>query len=111
MIAKSMNAAMMALSTLGALAIISPAQAFTVNQTSINDQQFNQLILDGDFSELFVAETRGGNGQTNGSREVGINQPYSLMGMAALTLYSLFLVPKANSTLLITIPMTCLTLS
>ncbi|NEQ46208.1 MAG: PEP-CTERM sorting domain-containing protein [Leptolyngbya sp. SIOISBB] len=67
---------MLALSTLGTVAVVSPAQAFTVHQTSINDDQFEQLILDGEFSELFVAETRGGDGQPSvGIREIGINRP------------------------------------
>lgn len=81
MISKSITGAILALSTLGTVAVVSPAQAFTVNQTGINDQQFNQLILDGTFSELFVAESRAGF--QGSERELGINAP---------------LVPNANGT-------------
>ncbi|MGD1930018.1 MAG: PEP-CTERM sorting domain-containing protein [Leptolyngbyaceae cyanobacterium] len=52
-------------------AAIAPAQAFVVAPSNITDQQFNQLILDGDFSELFVAESRAGF--TGSERELGIN--------------------------------------
>lgn len=59
--------------TLGAIA---PAEAFTATSSSITDQEFNQLILDGAFSELFVAETRTGNASTNpAEREFGVNAP------------------------------------
>ena len=53
-------------------AAIAPAQAFVVAPSNITDQQFNQLILDGDFSELFVAESRAGF--TGSEREFGINK-------------------------------------
>ena len=60
------------------------AQAFTYAYSPITDLEFNQLILDGEFEELFVAESRFGNGQTNGDRELGINQPILPNGLGGL---------------------------
>jgi hypothetical protein len=61
------------------------AQAFTAAYSPITDTEFNQLILDGEFEELFVAESRFGNGQANGDRELGINQPIVPDGSGGLT--------------------------
>jgi hypothetical protein len=61
------------------------AQAFTAAYSPITDTEFNQLILDGEFEELFVAESRFGNGQGNGDHELGINQPIVPDGSGGLT--------------------------
>jgi len=61
------------IAALGTATAAIPTQAFTFTQSSLTDQQFNQLILDGTFSELFVAESRAGAAGTE--RELGINAP------------------------------------
>ncbi len=62
--------------TLGLLVTSNPAQAATiVNRGGFTDTQFQNTILKGQFSELFVAEGRAGNNGFggNGERELGIN--------------------------------------
>lgn len=66
------------------------AQAFTAAYSPITDTEFNQLILDGEFEELFVAESRFGNGQGNGDYEFSINRPIVADGSGGLTPVSTF---------------------
>lgn len=61
--------------TVGFLGLTASAQAFTVNTAPLTDADFNTLLSSGTFTELFVAESRAGNGQTNGDYEFSINQP------------------------------------
>ena len=61
---------------MGLLVTSNPAQAATiVNRTGFTDTQFQDTILKGQFSELFVAEGRAGdnNNASGGERELGIN--------------------------------------
>ena len=51
-----------------------PAQAFTVAPTTLSDTEFNSLILNGEFDELFVAESRAGDEGTNQTYEQSINK-------------------------------------
>jgi hypothetical protein len=60
--------------TLGVLGTATAADAFTITTPSLTDVDFNALLLNGEFSELFVAESRMGNNALNGDREFGINQ-------------------------------------
>ncbi len=63
--------------TLGLLVTSNPVQAATiVNRAGFTDTQFQDTILKGQFSELFVAEGRAGNNGFggNGERELGINK-------------------------------------
>ncbi|MGD1905681.1 MAG: PEP-CTERM sorting domain-containing protein [Leptolyngbyaceae cyanobacterium] len=59
--------------TVASAAVVAPAQAFTVTPSSITDDDFRSLLTQGDFSELFVAESRMGNNGNSGDRELGIN--------------------------------------
>jgi hypothetical protein len=77
--------ALLGVTTAGVVAFAPAAQAFTAVYSPITDTEFNQLILDGTFEELFVAESRFGNGQGNGDREFGINQPLVPNGSGGLT--------------------------
>ncbi|MDJ0736534.1 MAG: PEP-CTERM sorting domain-containing protein [Nostocaceae cyanobacterium] len=54
-----------------------PAKAFKlVDRTDLTDIEFNNLIRNGEFSELFVAEGRIGNNSINtAERELSINGP------------------------------------
>lgn len=69
------HVALLGAATLGILSLAPRAQAFTFTQSAITDTEFNQLILDGNFAELFVAESRWGNNGPGGDRELGINSP------------------------------------
>lgn len=78
--------ALIGAATAGLLSFAPAAQAFTFTPSSMTDTEFNSLILGGQFSELFVAESRWGNNALNGDREIGINTP---------------LVPNADGTALV----------
>lgn len=60
---------------LGAVSVPEAANAFTiVDRTGFTDTEFNSLRTEGEFTELFVAESRVGNASLNtGERELGIN--------------------------------------
>lgn len=64
------------MATLGLLVTSNPAQAATIVNRTGTDTQFQDTILKGQFSELFVAEGRAGNNGFggNGERELGINK-------------------------------------
>lgn len=82
------------LATLGLVGTPSSASAVSFTPlTNYGDAEFNNGILNGDFSEVFVAEGRIGNNRANGTeREFGINdalvpdpnQPGKLMGGSPL---------------------------
>ncbi len=61
---------------IGLLVTSNPAQAATIVNRTCTDTQFQDTILKGQFSELFVAEGRAGNNGFggNGERELGINK-------------------------------------
>lgn len=66
----------LAFSVLALSANALPAQAFSVAPSSMTDSEFNGLINSRQFTELFVAESRAGNGSlSSAERELGINQP------------------------------------
>ncbi|MGA9381521.1 MAG: choice-of-anchor W domain-containing protein [Phormidium sp.] len=60
---------------LGAVSVPEAANAFTiVDRTGFTDTEFNSLRTEGEFTELFVAESRVGNASLNtAERELGIN--------------------------------------
>lgn len=63
------------LASLGAISLLTP-QSYAASFKTLDgftDSDFGQLINDGDFTELFVAESRIGNNQVSGDRELGIN--------------------------------------
>lgn len=66
---------LLAATTVGLLSLPSVASAFTVTRQpdTFTDNSFRNLLSSGQFTEKFVAETRGGNGLPNGTRELGIN--------------------------------------
>lgn len=58
------------------------AKAFSiVDQTGFNDANFNQLVDNGQFKELFVSEGRIGNDNLTGERELGINNDVQQGGL------------------------------
>ncbi|WP_414579219.1 choice-of-anchor W domain-containing protein [Anabaena sp. CCY 9402-a] len=62
------------LTTISLFLAANPAQAFTlVDRSGFTDGDFNNLLSNGEFTELFVAEGRIGNNSLNGDRELGIN--------------------------------------
>ncbi|UKO98216.1 choice-of-anchor W domain-containing protein [Nostoc sp. UHCC 0870] len=63
------------LTTISLFLAANPAQAFTlVDRSGFTDGDFNNLLSDGEFTELFVAEGRiGNNSLNNAERELGIN--------------------------------------
>lgn len=62
------------LATLGVLMGAANANAASFRLLNgFTDTDFQTQIANGDFTELFVAESRMGNNQTNGDRELGIN--------------------------------------
>lgn len=62
------------------------ASAFSVSTVPLTDTEFNAFLLSDEFTELFVAESRGGdNNGTAGDREIGINQPLIPNGQGGLT--------------------------
>ncbi|MBD2312577.1 PEP-CTERM sorting domain-containing protein [Desertifilum sp. FACHB-1129] len=64
----------LALATLGFVSVPAAAQAFTLSSSpSFTDTEFINLLNTGEFTELFVAESRIGNNANNGDRELGIN--------------------------------------
>lgn len=73
----------LAVVSLGAVAVPTAANAFTVvDRTGFTDTQFRGLLEQGLFDELFVAESRiGNNGGTGGEREIGINEDVNLGGL------------------------------
>ncbi|MBO3463902.1 PEP-CTERM sorting domain-containing protein [Aetokthonos hydrillicola Thurmond2011] len=64
------------LAALGLFLVPHSAKAFTlVNRTSLTDADFNNILDQGTFKELFVAEGRIGNNSLNDAeRELGINR-------------------------------------
>lgn len=63
------------LASLGAISFFT-TQSYAASFKTLDgftDGDFGQLINEGDFTELFVAESRIGNNQGNGDRELGIN--------------------------------------
>ncbi|BAZ12851.1 hypothetical protein NIES4071_46850 [Calothrix sp. NIES-4071] len=74
------------LSAIGIILAPSSASAFTiVNRDNLTDTQFNNLLHTGEYTETFVAESRMGNNQTNGDRELGINNPLLSKGDGTFT--------------------------
>lgn len=66
----------LAVVSLGAVSVPTEANAFTVvDRTGLTDTEFNNMRATGEFTELFVAESRIGNNGFggNGEREFGIN--------------------------------------
>jgi hypothetical protein len=63
------------LTTISLFLAANPAQAFTlVDRSGFTDGDFNNLLSNGEFTELFVAEGRIGNNSLNtAERELGIN--------------------------------------
>ncbi|MBD2360793.1 PEP-CTERM sorting domain-containing protein [Anabaena minutissima FACHB-250] len=62
------------LTTISLFLAANSAQAFTlVDRSGFTDGDFNNLLSNGEFTELFVAEGRIGNNSLNGDRELGIN--------------------------------------
>lgn len=62
------------LATLGLVSLPSAAKAFTLtNSPSFTDTEFGTMLSTGEFTELFVAESRMGNNGLSGDRELGIN--------------------------------------
>lgn len=64
----------LALATMGTFSVPTLANAASFTPLpGFTDTDFNQLRADGEFTELFVAESRIGNNRFNGDRELGIN--------------------------------------
>ncbi|MBE9227914.1 PEP-CTERM sorting domain-containing protein [Phormidium sp. LEGE 05292] len=70
----------LAVVSLGTVSVPTAANAFTVvDRTGFTDTEFNGLINQGLFDELFVAESRiGNNSNTGGTQEIGINNDVKL---------------------------------
>jgi hypothetical protein len=66
----------LALTALGLLASSTGATAFTVTpQPDLTDQGFQNLISTGQFTEVFVAQSRIGNNALNGDQEIDLLNP------------------------------------
>jgi hypothetical protein len=75
------------LATLGLFLAPNSARAFTlIDKTGFSDTDFENLVKNGQFSELFVAEGRiGNNSLTTAERELGINSAIVPIGNGELT--------------------------
>ncbi|MGF1481544.1 MAG: PEP-CTERM sorting domain-containing protein [Cyanophyceae cyanobacterium] len=63
------------LATLVTLAIPATAIAASFQKPDLTDDEYNQLISNGQFNPVFVAEARIGNNGNSGDREFGITAP------------------------------------
>lgn len=73
------------LTSIGTCLLSSAANAFTINPLpGFTDSQFNNLLISGQWNELFVAESRGGNNALTGDQETVINPAFIPDGLGGL---------------------------
>lgn len=80
---KTLNVSLLTLTTTCACLItsVSVANAFSVTSNAgLTDADFRSLLDSGQFEELFVAESRGGNNAPSGDYEQSINRPIPANG-------------------------------